>query len=93
MVSVTDKAFLFRKDVFQDSVSPPSMKVRVNTILSSSSFILFRMRCSWMVSMNFSRVSHFPEKGVIFPPLISGVRTAGVSLGSISIAGIIGCVR
>ena len=42
--------------------------------------------------MNFSRVSRFPEKGVIFPPLISGVRTAGVGLGSISIAGIIGCV-
>ena len=46
-----------------------------------------------MVSMNFSRVSHFPEKGVIFPPLISGVQTAGVGLGSISIAGIIGCAH
>ena len=34
-----------------------------------------------MVSMNFLRVSRFPEKGVIFPPLISGVRMAGVGLG------------
>ena len=92
MVSVIGEAFLFRKEVFQDSASPPSMKVRANTILSSSSLILFRMKCSWMVSMNFSRVSCFPAKGVIFPPLMSGVQTAGVGLGSISIAGIIGGV-
>ena len=67
------------------------MKVRVNTILSLSSSILFKMRCSWMVSINFSRVSHFPEKGVIFPPLISAVWMAGVGLGSTSIASITGC--
>ena len=79
------------KDVVHDSASPPSMKVRANTILSSSSLILFKMRCSWMVLMNFSRVSRFPEKGVIFPPLISGAQTAGVGLRSISIAGIICC--
>ena len=41
-------------------------------ILSSSSVTLLRMRCSPIVSRNFSNVSLFPEKGVIFPPLISG---------------------
>ena len=30
------------------------------------------MRCSLTVSRNFSKVSLFPEKGVIFPPLILG---------------------
>ena len=40
-------------------------------ILSSSSLTLLRIKCSPIVSRNFSRVSLFPAKGVIFPPLIS----------------------
>ena len=40
-------------------------------ILSSSSLTLLRIKCSPIVSRNFSRVSLFPVKGVIFPPFIS----------------------
>ena len=39
-------------------------------ILSSSSLTLLRIKCSPIISRNFSRVSLFPAKGVIFPPFI-----------------------